>query len=293
MSAWAATRHPIEGGRWRLTQGPIDLVIGAEGDAAVCDAAHEEAWQRLGPVLQTLVDELPVLRSPCPSEGPVDARVRGPVAQRMVRACDRLARETGLFITPMAAVAGSVADHLIECYRRPGVRRAYVNNGGDIALHLDPGERYRVGVVADLQAPAIDAVFDMDGSESVRGIASSGWRGRSLSMGIADTVTVIARDAAAADAAATLIGNLVNVNDSSIVRAPASSVRDDSDLGDRPVTVAVGVLSEAQINRALESGRDFAQHLLDRGLIDRAGIVLARRWRVVARVGALDHVPGE
>jgi len=293
VSAWAATRHLIEGGRWRFTQGPIDLVMGADGDRAACDAAHEAAWRVFGPVLQTLVDELPVLRAPCSIPGRGDACVSGPVARRMVQACERLASETGLFITPMAAVAGSVADHLIGCYRRPGVRRAYVNNGGDIALHLDGGESYRVGVVADLDAPALDAAFEIHASESVRGVASSGWRGRSLSMGIADTVTVIACDAAAADAAATLIANLVNVNDPAIVRAPASSVRDDSDLGDRRVTVAVGDLSEAQIERALDSGQDFAQHLLDRGLIDRAAIVLARRWRVLGRGRVPDPVLGE
>ena len=32
-----------------------------------------------------------------------------------------------------------------------------------------------------------------------RGVATSGWRGRSHSLGIADSVTVVARNAAAAD----------------------------------------------------------------------------------------------
>ena len=43
------------------------------------------------------------------------------------------------FITPMAAVAGAVAQELIACYHRPGIERAWINNGGDIALHLAAG----------------------------------------------------------------------------------------------------------------------------------------------------------
>ena len=41
------------------------------------------------------------------------------------------------FITPMAAVAGAVADEILQAMRRAApLARAYVNNGGDIALHL-------------------------------------------------------------------------------------------------------------------------------------------------------------
>lgn len=269
-------------GRWHWSQGPIDLVIGADGDPAACAQAHEAAWQRFGPVLEALVAELPLLRARCAVDAD-DPRAlpKGDVARRMHSACRRLAQATGLFITPMAAVAGSVADHLIGCYRAPGVRRAFINNGGDIALHLAEGERYRVGVVGNLDTPALDGAFEIDHAALPRGVASSGWRGRSLSMGIADTVTVIAADAAAADAAATLIANAVDVDDPAVIRAPACSVRDDSDLGELPVTVAVGALAPAQIEAALDAGERFAGHLLVLGLIARAAITLAGRWRVV------------
>jgi ApbE superfamily uncharacterized protein (UPF0280 family) len=279
MSGWAATRRQLDPGRWHFAQGPIDLVIGAEGDAGPCALAFEEAWACFGPVLQTLVQELPILRAPSPAPRPP----AGPVAARMHEACSRMACVTGVFITPMAAVAGSVADHLIDCFVRPGVRRAYVNNGGDIALHLEADARYRVGLVADLDAPAIDAEFDVLGNEMARGVASSGWRGRSLSMGIADTVTVIATDAALADAAATLIANAVDVDDPAIERAPASAVRDDSDLGERLVTIAVGPLGVEQVDSALDAGEQFALQLAGHGLIERAALVLAGRWRLVDR----------
>ena len=184
----------------------------------------------------------------------------------------------GLFITPMAAVAGSVADHLIACYRRDGVRRAFINNGGDIALHLRPGEQYRAGVVGNVDAAQLDADLVVTADSGIRGIATSGWRGRSLSLGIADSVTILARDAAAADAAATMVANHVNVADPAITRRPANEIRDDSDLGALPVTVAVGFLSADSVESALANGLAFARHLVERGLIRHALLSLANRW---------------
>jgi ApbE superfamily uncharacterized protein (UPF0280 family) len=87
----------------------------------------------------------------------------------------------------------------------------------------------------------------------VRGIATSGWRGRSQSLGIADAVTVLARTAAAADAAATLVANAVDIEHPSIRRLPARDVKHDSDLGERLVTVAVEPLPATAIARALSS----------------------------------------
>src|SRR5262249_28174288 len=147
------------------------------------------------------------------------------------------------FITPMAAVAGAVADELIAFFRSdPAITRAYVNNGGDIALHLTSGQTYRVGLYADLgrvkrrEITGLDGDFEVTAEMSVRGVATSGWRGRSFSLGIADSVTVLAATAAEADAAATMIANRVNIDDPAIQRAPANTLKDDTDLGDRLVT---------------------------------------------------------
>lgn len=273
---WQPLRGQLSDGRWHFQQGPIDLVIGADGDAEACSLAHQACWQAFQSVLSELVAELRALREPLPAEGPAP-RLAGPVARRMVEACLPHAR-SGLFITPMAAVAGSVADHLIAAYRRDGVRRAFINNGGDIALHLAPGEQWRAGVVGNVDAPSLDAGLIVDAESGLRGMATSGWRGRSLSLGIADSVTVIARDAAGADAAATIIANHVDVDDAAIVRRPAVDVRDDSDLGSLPVTVAVGALSEASIGRALDQGLACARSLVERGLIAHALLSLAGRW---------------
>ena len=273
----------LSGGRLHLQHGPIDLVIEAFGDKAEKWAAYRQAWLRFETILEPLVEELEDLRRPV---GEAPPAFRGPVARRMAAG---VWPHRAVFITPMAAVAGAVADEVLAAMvagRR--LARAYVNNGGDIALHLSPGERFDAGVVAEVETPRLDAVASVSAEQPVRGIATSGWRGRSLSFGIADSVTVLADCAAAADAAATLIANTVAVDHPAIERRPADSLRDDTDLGDRPVTVAVGPLPEDSVEEALTAGAGVAAAMRERGLIATALIVLRNRTRVVGADRAPD-----
>jgi ApbE superfamily uncharacterized protein (UPF0280 family) len=185
----------------------------------------------------------------------------------------------------MAAVAGSVAEELIASFDEPRIARAHVNNGGDIALHLSPGASFDIGLVADpargLAGLPLDGRFAIDAESPVRGIATSGWRGRSFSLGIADSVTVLAARASLADAAATVIANAVDVADPGIVRRPAIEVRDDSDLGDRLVTCAVPLLSPGAVDAALAAGAASAHAEVARGRIIAAVLSLQGRFVVV------------
>src|SRR5690606_38926436 len=105
----------------------------------------------------------------------------------------------------------------------------------------------------------------------VRGVATSGWRGRSFSLGIADAVTVLARTGAEADAAATLVANAVDLpGHVAVTRRPARDLAPDSDLGDRPVTTGVGPLSPGEIGAALARGLAVAEGFRRRGLIEAA-----------------------
>jgi ApbE superfamily uncharacterized protein (UPF0280 family) len=265
----AARRTPLPGRRWHFAHGPIDIVIGADGTPGAVHGAHEAAWQRFTTVLDELVAELPMLRLPVGRT----CALQGRVARRMWEACHPF---RAVYITPMAAVAGAVAQELIASYERDGVDRAWVNNGGDIALHLAPGHSVRIGLFADLSrldaqqvidGIATDASFDVSAALPVRGVATSGWRGRSFSLGIADSVTVLARTAAMADAAATVIGNAVTVDDDRIVRRPACELKDDTDLGDIPVTVEVPPLPAAAVRQALQAGAQRARELIHAGVV--------------------------
>jgi hypothetical protein len=291
-------RLALPGGRWRFEHGPIDLVIAADGPAGAVARAVEHAWQRFASVLAELAGELPGLRRPVQEAAPL----QGCVARRMLAACWP---HREVFITPMAAVAGAVADELIDTLRaEAGLTRACVNNGGDIALHLTPGTQYRIGLCADLgrvqrgERWRLDGGFDVDWRLPVRGVATSGWRGRSFSLGIADSVTVLAGSAAAADAAATLIANAVNTDDDSVVRRPANALKDDTDLGERLVTVEVGNLAPEAVARALDAGAAAAQAMLARGLIQAAMLWLQGRSRtclgraVHAAAGGRVHAGG-
>jgi ApbE superfamily uncharacterized protein (UPF0280 family) len=187
------------------------------------------------------------------------------------------------FITPMAAVAGSVAEEVLEAMTAAAdLDRASVNNGGDIAIHLDDHQSYKIGMVGRPDRPSLLGSLEINATDYVRGIATSGWRGRSFSLGIADAVTVLASFAAAADAAATVIANGVNLpNHPGVTRVPAREISPDSDLGERLVTRGVEPLSQLEIDTALQNGARAAALLRERGLIHSAALCLQKCIRIL------------
>jgi hypothetical protein len=188
------------------------------------------------------------------------------------------------FITPMAAVAGSVADEVLAATlagRR--LDRAYVNNGGDSAIHLCNGESMTLAIAGTGHGMA-DRITIRAG-DGVRGIATSGWRGRSFSLGVADAVTVLARNGAEADAAATLIANAVDLpGNPAIGRVPARDLAPDSDLGEMLVTQSVGALAPGEVARALDNGLAVAEDFRRRGLIAASALFLAGQSRISGSV---------
>jgi ApbE superfamily uncharacterized protein (UPF0280 family) len=267
-------------GRLHLQHGPIDLIIEAFGAPAEVDAAYLQAIERFGDILPTLVRELAVLRRPVGDAYPL---LQGPVARRMAAA---VWPHRAVYITPMAAVAGAVADEMLHALVKDrALDKAYVNDGGDIAIHLTPGHQLSAGIFVN----ALDGRVRLSHDQPARGIATSGWRGRSFSLGIADAVTVLASTAAAADAAATMIANAVAVDHPSIERRPACDLDPDSDLGELPVTVAVGALPARAIARALDNGITEARRLRLLGLIEGAALSLAGAWRIESAGTQLAH----
>jgi ApbE superfamily uncharacterized protein (UPF0280 family) len=275
MSGPVAATTP-DGSRLHLQHGPIDLIIEAWGSPSEVADAYRRAWERFQPLLDELVAELPALRRPLDERGVLS----GPVALRMEAAVRPFGDR---FITPMAAVAGAVADEICAAMVAGGeLRRAYVNDGGDIALHLTPGESLEVGVVPLPDKPALRSTATVRWGDPVRGVATSGRHGRSFSLGIADAVTVLATSAARADAAATLIANAVDLpGHPAIRRAVARDLDPDSDLGGRSVTTDVGALTDEEVAQALASGAREADRMRADGFIVAAALCLRDRVATV------------
>lgn len=271
MNQRTQIRRLADGRRLHLQDGPIDLILEAYGHAREIAAAYRAAGERFATILDELCAELSFLRQPCSAD---TEWPQGPVARRMTAAVMPYASE--YFITPMAAVAGAVAEEILaSMLRAADLSRAYVNNGGDIALHLTAGETFVVGMVERPDRPSLFGTATLASDHPVRGIATSGWRGRSFSLGIADAVTVLADRAAAADAAATIIGNAVDLpGHPAATRIPARELAPDSDLGDRLVTQAVAELTGAEVHEALAAGLRTAECLARIGLIRSAALTL-------------------
>ena len=269
--------------RLHLQHGPIDIIAHVDAPEEVRKRLYSTASHRFSTVLDELVAELDILKQPWSADLPDP---KGGIAQKMCFAV----RGSDIFVTPMAAVAGAVADEMLETMlfeaQKPDscvehIHRMYVNNGGDIAFWLNTGESFSIGVVDNPGIPELNARVSLAYESPVRGIATSGWRGRSLSLGIADAVTVLAGSAATADAAATLIANDVNVDYPGILKRPAYEVKDESDLGMLPVTVDVPPLPVDQISEALKRGAQTAGNFIRTGKIEAAYLSLQKQTLVV------------
>ena len=295
----------FDDGRLHLHHGPIDLVIGADGAPDYVGQAYSAAIDRFSSILEELVSELALLRKPV---GQKACHPTGCVAARMWAATMAHADiyKGANYVTAMAAVAGAVADEILSVMHDAAeLDRIYVNNGGDIALYLHPAAvavpHYTVGVCADPDVVFCSAVtpdastgdwaarpvsnafagtIKITAADQVGGIATSGWKGRSHSLGVADLVTVLAPTAAAADVAATLIANAICPDDGheidwpGVQRQPANALAPDSDLGSRLVTVHVDRLQEHVITKALRRGAGVAEDMRQSGHIFAAyGVV--------------------
>ncbi len=280
----AQVRMLPDGVRLHLQDGPIDLIVEAVGAPAAVAAAYRAATTRFCLVLDELCGELAELRAP---STPASRPFRGLVARRMEAAVTQHAAD--VFITPMAAVAGAVADEILTAMRSAAgedLVRISVNNGGDIALWLGPDEATTVGLVNRPDRPALFARVRLEAVDGIGGIATSGAPGRSFSLGVADAVTILASCAAEADAAATVVANAVDLpGDARVERRPARSLQPDSDLGDRLVTRGVAPLDPASVAIALDRGLAAARSLIARGAIAAAALHLQGVTRAASRGG--------
>lgn len=260
------TARILSGDRLHLQHGPSDLIIWAEGAREV---AYRAATKRFSTIIGEIVSELPVLQE---RMSPLTLEPRGQVARRMHAACLPF---TGIgYLTRMAAVAGSVADEILFAMRhQANLSKAYVNNGGDIALYLGPGTSFSTAIKGHDNQDL--ARIDLKDHDEIRGIATSGRHGRSHSLGIADSVTVLAKSAASADVAATLIANAVDLpGHPGITRCAAHLLDEGTDLGECLVVTGCRRLNAKECTSALSAGNRRAVNFERQDLISAAAIFL-------------------
>ena len=260
------TARMLSGDRLHLQHGPSDLIIWAEGER---ELAYRAAGKRFSTIIGEIVSELPVLQE---RMSLMTLEPKGQVARRMHDACLPF-RNIG-YLTRMAAVAGSVADEILCAMRHhANISKAYVNNGGDIALYIGPGTSFSTAIRGHDNQDL--ARIDLKDHDEIRGIATSGRHGRSHSLGIADSVTVLAKSAASADVAATLIANAVDLPDHpGITRCAAHLLDEGTDLGECLVVTGCKPLNASECTSALSAGNRRAADFERQDLIAAAAIFL-------------------
>lgn len=239
--------------------GPVSMVITAsrngEGDTQLCRAA----FPVIAACLEDLRPSLEMLRRYPPQ---VELEQLAGAGETMARA---VLRTGDPWLTPMAAVAGTVADAVADFLFAQGAEKVTANNGGDIALRLAPGQSLGLGVLYDLERGGVDRVIHLTAEKGVGGVATSGLGGRSLTTGIASGVTVFSRRCAQADALATLLADRSCIDSPAVHTRLAGELDPDSDIADLPVVVSVEPLSREEKERALEQVLREAEEQYRRG----------------------------
>ncbi|MGE5840127.1 MAG: UPF0280 family protein [Deltaproteobacteria bacterium] len=190
--------------------------------------------------------------------------MKDPLVQRMI---DSVIMVGDRDLTPMAAVAGTLADEVANFLFERGMTKVVVDNGGDVAVRTDQEEPITVGIRPDVNDRTVSYVIRLDPLIRSHGVATSGLGGRSLTRGIASAATTIARTASLADAAATAVANASFLEDEQVQRRPAEELDPYTDIAGLDVTVKVGALSEEKKSRALSQAIRRAEDLVQREVI--------------------------
>ncbi|HVP95107.1 MAG TPA: UPF0280 family protein [Methanoregulaceae archaeon] len=118
-------------------------------------------------------------------------------------------------VGPMAAVAGTIAWAGVEAMVKSGAHFGIIDNGGDIALISD--REVLIGIHAGTSPLSDRFAFIIPPKKGIYGICtSSATVGASISLGIADAVTVLSRDVALSDAWATAVCNEIRPGNTSV-----------------------------------------------------------------------------
>ena len=191
-------------------------------------------------------------------------RIQDPLVLKMISSVVAIGDED---LTPMAAVAGTIADEVADFLFERGMTKVVVDNGGDVAVRADREKPITVGIRPDVNDHAVSYVIGLDPDLHSHGVATSGLGGRSLTRGIASAATVVARTASLADAAATAVANASFLEDEQVWRRPAEELDPYTDIPGLDVTVKVGPLPEETKSSAVSKAIRRAEELVRREVI--------------------------
>jgi len=228
--------------------GPASLVVNGEKDGIPYEFDRFRVEEKIRSILEEIKEYLPVLKQKARK---IKNTNHMPYVPRKMVDAVKVIDEVSL--TPMAAVAGSVADALKEFLKNEGLDLISVNNGGDISIFNKNVRELKIDI-GDIHTGessphllSIEQITDY-------GLATSGFGGRSFTLGLADSVTVIATTGALADAAATFICNCTNTETDQVIRRKASEIDPLTDIPDYEVTIKINVLNNFDIMKSLENG---------------------------------------
>jgi ApbE superfamily uncharacterized protein (UPF0280 family) len=273
----------IKEGLALVDSGPLYATIMVSRNGGPLSEAAIEGAQYALKILEQLANFLPVIKKKALTLKPEDSYPK--VVKEMISAV-RVIDDPDF--TPLAAVAGATSDMVADYLLKTKATKIIVNNGGDIAIRLREGHSAIVGLRLNLTRPDFNynVLIERD-----CGICTSGIGGRSFTLGVADGVTVVAHQAAIADAAATFLGNRTVVTSPKVKRVLAESIYPDTDLVGVEVTHSVGALSDEEIDTAMNMGKAEALRLMESSLIYGAVISVKDHLDTIGYfVGALRKI---
>ena len=242
-SQWLTEVGP---GKVFLDYGPISMVIAASRDGEPMTELCRDAGQVAVDCLSELGPQLKYLKRSWTQCEPDEL---SGVAFAMWQAV----QSTGdINLTPMAAVAGAFADKVADWLQQQGATKALVNNGGDVAIRLLADETTKVGVMPEIGGVGFSKLVRLTAGDGIGGIATSGLGGRSFTCGIMESVTVLAKSCAVADAFATSLANGSYIDSPAVVRGLARLIDPDTDIPDLMVTESVGRLTPQEVNQSMQ-----------------------------------------
>ncbi len=247
--------------------GPVSVLIRGEKDGKEYKFHREHLAKEVDGILTELREALPVLKQRASMIKNVSQLPE--IARRMVDAAKKIDEVS---LTPMAAVAGAVSDEIKKYLIKEGLHFISVNNGGDISVYNKTGRMVRVGIGSMNKDTSTPYSLRIEGLSDF-GIATSGFGGRSFTLGLADVATVVAENGAVADAAATFVCNMTNCETDRVLRRKASDIDPLTDIPEELVTVSIGELDDNQVSLALANGLSAAERLRIEGLIYDAFIL--------------------